>query len=225
MVRSVASRYCGLGLSLDDLVQEGCIGLLDAIDRYDPDRHVEFDAFARFRVRRAIKNALTDQGRLLRLPKHVVARQRLLARVEAAFLAAHGRPPTTSELAAASGLSERAVTESVNAPAVQISLDTDSRPTGVRLHDENVVDPEAHAATAEETALVRTAVEKLSPRDRHVIRCRYGLGSRALSVADVAADLGLSERRARSIEHDAVDELAAEMIPKLAVEERSRWRR
>lgn len=76
VVRRVASRYAGLGLPEDDLVQEGCLGLLDSIDRYDASRGVPFEAFARFRVRIAIRDALTARARLIRLPKHVSERLR-----------------------------------------------------------------------------------------------------------------------------------------------------
>ena len=88
LVRSVASRYRDLGLPFDDLVQEGSLGLLDAIDHYDPCRGPEFDSYARFRVRRAIRNALTDQARLIRLPKQVVERRRAIDRAEAKLTAA-----------------------------------------------------------------------------------------------------------------------------------------
>lgn len=73
LVRAVAARYAGLGLPLEDLVQEGCLGLLDAARRWDRTRGVPFEAFARFRVRIAIRDALTARSRLIRLPKHVVA--------------------------------------------------------------------------------------------------------------------------------------------------------
>lgn len=79
LVRSVASRYRNLGMPYDDLVQEGALGLLDAIERFDADRGVDFERFARFRVRRAIRNALTAQARLVRLPKHVVEERRAAA--------------------------------------------------------------------------------------------------------------------------------------------------
>ncbi len=83
LVRTVARRYEGLGLAADDLVQEGCLGLLDAIGRWDRTRGVPFEAFARFRVRVAIRDALTARARLIRLPKHVVELQRATGEAEA----------------------------------------------------------------------------------------------------------------------------------------------
>ena len=94
LVRSVAARYRDLGLPFDDLVQEGAIGLLDAIDHYDPGRGASFESYCRFRIRRAIKNALTDKARVIRLPKQLVERRRAIERAEAQLAAAAaGRTP------------------------------------------------------------------------------------------------------------------------------------
>ena len=91
LIRSLASRYQSYGLALDDLVQEGALGLLDAIDRYDPCRSASFETYARFRIRRAICDALTEQARLIRLPKHIVERRRALDRAEARLMATGSR--------------------------------------------------------------------------------------------------------------------------------------
>ena len=92
-VRSVALRYRNLGLSVDDLVQEGSIGLLEAIDRYEPERSPDFESYARFRIRRAIRNALTEQSRLIRLPKQIVERRRAIERAEANIKTANRSHP------------------------------------------------------------------------------------------------------------------------------------
>ena len=94
-VRQIASRYQGLGLPLEDLLQEGALGLLEAIDQYDPRRGASFETYARFRIRRAVRNALTEKGRLIRLPKQIVERRRALDQAEAELsAAASGRTPT-----------------------------------------------------------------------------------------------------------------------------------
>src|SRR4051794_27862075 len=85
-VRAIASRYDRMGLPLDDLVQEGSIGVMEAIERYDPARSDDFESYARFRIRRAIRNALTSRSRLIRLPKHVIERRRAVQRMDAAIL-------------------------------------------------------------------------------------------------------------------------------------------
>jgi RNA polymerase primary sigma factor len=215
LVRAVASRYRDLGLPFDDLVQEGALGLLDAIDRYDPSRGTEFEAFARFRVRRAIRNALTEQARLVRLPKQVVERQRMLARTQARLTSESGRAPTPAELAAATGLSLLSILEARTAAIAAISLDAPVAHDGSTLAnliaDSTAADPEGAALSAEEARLVRDAVAQLAPRSREIVSRHFGLDGGETAVATVALDLHLSERRTRTIERDALHQLASEL--------------
>ena len=217
LVRGIASRYRDLGMPFDDLVQEGSLGLLEAIDRYDPSRQTEFDAFARFRVRRAIRNALTDQARLVRLPRQVVERRLLLDRVEARLTAGKGHAPTPVELAAATALSLDAVLEARTATITPLSLDEPAAPDGSPLEglvaDALASDPEREALAADEAERVRNAVTRLSPRQRQIVSRHFGLDGRAKDVATVAAELHLSERRTRTIEQDALHQLADELEP------------
>jgi len=217
LVRSVASRYRDLGLPFDDLVQEGALGLLDAIDRYDGSRHTDFEAFARFRVRRAIRNALTEQARLVRLPKHVVERRRILARTEARLTRASGRAPTPIELAAATGLTPEAVVEARSAAITLVSLDAptaaDGSPLASMIADATVADPEREALRSERARFVRAAVARLAPRRREIVSRRFGLDGPEAKVGELALDLQLSERRTRTIEHDALHRLAVELEP------------
>jgi RNA polymerase sigma factor (sigma-70 family) len=217
LVRGVAARYRGLGIPYDDLVQEGALGLLEALDRYDASRGIAFDTFARFRVRRAILNALTRQARLIRLPKHVVERRRLLDRTEARLAAASGTPPTPADLAEATGLPVGAVLDLRAAPVAAVSLDRPVADDGAALEtliaDGSAADPEREALTHEAAEAIRGAVGRLSPRRREVIARRFGLDGEAASVADIAHDLHLSQRRTRTIEQDALHELALALEP------------
>jgi RNA polymerase primary sigma factor len=219
LIRAVASRYRDLGLPFDDLVQEGALGLLDAVERYNPSCDVDFEAFARFRVRRAIRNALTDQARLVRLPKQVVERRRLLALVEASLTASSGRPPTPTELATATGLSPAAVLEARSAGITPLSLDQAVAPDGSLLEglvaDEAALDPETEAISAERTRTLRAAVATLPARQRDVIAKRFGLDGDVVDIATLANELRLSQRRTRTIEHDGLHALAAELEPVL----------
>lgn len=214
LVRGVAWRYRGLGLPVDDLVQEGSLGLLDAIARYDPGRHSDFEAFARFRVRRAIKNALTDKARLVRLPKQIVERRRVVSRTAATLTAASGRAPRPVELATATGLSTAAVLEAQNAAIEPISLDALAEPDGSPLAalvvDAAAADPEHEALSREESQRVHDAVERLSPRQRTIVSRHFGLNGSEAGIASLASDLGLSERRTRTLESEALQTLALE---------------
>jgi RNA polymerase primary sigma factor len=215
LVRSVASHYQGLGLPFEDLVQEGSVGLLEAINRYDPGRHASFEAFARFRIRRAIRNALTEQARLVRLPKQIVDRRRLLDRAEARFATANGRAPTPEELARAAALPLAAVLDARSAAIVPLSLDGRATDDGATLEslvaDATASDPERDAIAADAAQRVRVAVAQLPRRQREIVSRHFGLDGSEEPIATVAADLHLSERRTRTIEHDALCRLASDL--------------
>ncbi len=163
LVRSVAARYASLGLPFDDLVQEGCVGLLEAIDRWDRARGVPFEAFARFRVRVAIRDALTARARLIRLPKHVVESQRLVD------------PP-----------------RAIAIPEVEAAVTQDT---------------EDEIVAREQQAAVDRAVDGLSPRQRIVIKHRYGFDGPEETLGQVAAELRLSRGRTLAIERQALARL------------------
>lgn len=218
LVRSVASRYRDLGLPFDDLVQEGSLGLLDAIDRYDPRHGSSFEAYARFRVRRAIRNALTDQTRLIRLPKQMVDRRRAIARAGARLAAnASGHPPTPAQLAADTGLSVAAVVDARSAGLAPISLDQPICPDGSSLEsvlaDPEAGDPELTAIEHEQAELLRAALGRLPARQRRIVTLRWGIGGDPLTNAEIATELKLSPRRAQEIGKDALYELRATLEP------------
>lgn len=214
LVRSVAARYRDLGLPFEDLVQEGSLGLLDAIDHYDPSRGAAFESYARFRIRRAIRNALTEQVRLIRLPKHVVERRRTVERAEARLTAANdGRRPTASQLAAVTGLSVTAVLEARTAGVAPTSLDVPVLPDGAPLEsavvDPAARDPELEALAHERTELLHTALARLPERQRRIVKRHFGLDGAPQTTVELAAELELSPRRTQAIERDALYELRA----------------
>lgn len=219
-VRAIARRYRDLGLPLDDLVQEGALGLLDSIDQYDAARGPEFDAYARFRVRRAIRNALTDKSRLIRLPKQVVERRRALDRADAHLTDARGIHPSRADLAEATGLALDAVQEARDLVPVVVSLDQVALPDGSALEslvaDDASPDPEVDAADREETELVDRAVAELPGRQREIVSRHFGLGREPEEIAEVAAELHLSQQRTRTIERDALFTLRARLEGKLS---------
>ena len=144
LVRAVAIRYRRYGLPLDDLVQEGSIGLLRAIDNCDPARGARFDVYARTCVRRAIANALSVQARVIRLPRPVVDRRRLVAKAVCG-LAAAGREPTSDAIAAETGLRVSDITGARNAASAPVSLDyppsRDGLPLEALISDPSAKDP------------------------------------------------------------------------------------
>lgn len=219
-VRSIAHRYRNLGLSVDDLEQEGAIGLLDSIDQYDASRGPEFDAYARFRVRRAIRNALTDKSRLIRLPKQIVERRRAIDRADERLTNVEGTHPSLAELADMTGLAPEAVAELRHLVPVVVSLDQAALPDGSPLEalvpDHASPDPEVDAARCEEAELIDRAVEELPPRQREIVSRHYGLGREPEKIAEVASELHLSQQRARTIERDALFALRDQLEDRLS---------
>jgi RNA polymerase nonessential primary-like sigma factor len=207
-VRAIASRYRNLGLPLDDLVQEGAIGLLDAIEHFDDERRTDFEVYARFRIRRAIRNALTDKSRLIRLPKEIVERRRALGRAASRLTTADGVPPSARELAELTGLPVETVRETLDLNPNVVSLDQVVLPDGSTLEelvqDEASPDPVTDVVEREEIELVDRAVGELPERQREIVMRHFGLNREAEEIAQVAAELHLSQQRARTIERDAL---------------------
>jgi RNA polymerase sigma factor (sigma-70 family) len=225
-IRSIAVRYRDFGLPLDDLVQEGSLGLLEAIDQYEPVRSADFDAYARFRIRRAMRNALTSQSRLIRLPKQIVERRRAIERATADLKASTGRSPTPKEVAIATGLSTEAVTAARGLGLPPLSLDEptleDGSMLGSVVADGSTPDPESAAVAHEEVRAIDDAVDTLPDRQRVVVQRHFGFGYEPQEIGEVAATLHVSQQRVRTIKRDALYALEDELEP--IVSPRSRRR-
>lgn len=212
LVRSVAYSYRDFGLSFDDLVQEGAIGLLTAIDHYDPDRGSSFETYARFRIRRAIRNSLTEKARLIRLPKQVVERRRTIEQAEARLAAAAGgRTPSPAEIATATGLSVRCVEDARSASMATVSLDEPVLPDGAPLASlvagSLADDPELRLLEQEQKKRLATALADLPELQRRIVLSRWGIGEAPLPNGVLATKLSLSPRRTQTICRDALYEL------------------
>ena len=218
LVRSVAARYRDLGLPFDDLVQEGAIGLLDAIDHYDPGRGASFESYSRFRIRRAIRNALTEKARVIRLPKQVVERRRAIERAEAKLAAAAaGRTPAPAEIASVTGLSVASVKDARSASVATVSLDEPVLPDGSPLEglvaDPRAADPELKLLEREQTKLLAAALADLPERQRQIVSCKWGIGEASMPNRVLASKLSLSPRRTQTIGRDALYELRKALDP------------
>jgi RNA polymerase primary sigma factor len=209
LVHSVAHRYRNLGLPYEDLVQEGAIGLLDAIERFDPGRRAAFATYAYWRIRQAITHAITSEGHVVRLPKQIIERRRRIA-AAAAALANEGRDHSLSGVARATGLQRDSVQEALAAPFNVTSLDEpyeDGTPLEGRIADEAVRDPALEALENVEADRLGAALEQLSSRKRHVVMHHFGIGQAPETLADVGAALHVSAQRARALEREALCEL------------------
>lgn len=217
VVRTIAAGYTGNGLAFDDLCQEGAIGLLDAMAHYDPSRDRSFEPYARFRIRRAIKSGLTDQARLIRLPKHVVEHRRTISRAEVRLLA-KGDVTTPETVAGETGLPVASVRAARAAPLTLLSLDASGTVEGPSvastLADPNAGDPADEVVLGERVDLLERTIARLPNQQRQVVARRFGLGAQPpVSARALAADLKLSPRRTQAIARDALDTLRRELEP------------
>lgn len=212
LVRSIASRYRNLGVPEEDLVQEGAIGLLKAVDEYDPARGTSFSTYAFWRIRAAVTHAVTARGSLVRIPRPLLERRR---RVRAARdrLTQTGRRPSLGELATATSLPSAAVAEAL-APCSVLSLDQplpDGTVLGERLTGRDDAQPEARAVGAHERRALRAALRRLRPRKQAIVERHYGIDGTPETLVEIASDLHLSPERTRALKDEALRELAADL--------------
>lgn len=212
LVVSIAKHYRWSRVALLDLVQAGNLGLIHAVETFDPERGVRFSTYATWCIRRGIGREILDAGHTIRVPVHVAQHLSELHRTSAALELELARAPSTAELAAALGWSVLEVDDLRTVPPDPASLD--GRPDGTALHVDEVVadpdgaDPEAIVATEDVAVRIRSFVDGLDPRDRTVLELRYGLHDSApRSCIEVAHVLGVSPSEVRRLERHAIGTL------------------
>jgi RNA polymerase primary sigma factor len=214
LVRSIAFRYRELGLPVEDLVQEGAIGVLAAIDDYDASRGTSFSTYAFWRVRAAVTHALSAQGQLVRIPRPALERRTQVAQARTTLRRA-AREPSVAELADATALPPAAVAEAL-VPMRVVSLDvslTDGTPLRDSLADESAPSPESLLVRSEQTRALRDAIGRLPGRKQGIVSRHFGLDGKPEKLTEIAGDLHLSAERTRALKDEALRELAADMAP------------
>ncbi|HEY1304324.1 MAG TPA: sigma-70 family RNA polymerase sigma factor [Vicinamibacterales bacterium] len=211
LVVSVAKRYRQTNLSLLDLVQEGNLGLMRAVDRFQYRRGFKFSTYATWWIRQAITHAIADSGRTIRLPAHVVDCLNQIAKARRALFVELGRDPTIQEIATRIRIPVETVIIAMRSSAPTASLDSpvaeDVR-FGDLLPDTTTPSPEARLASKDTLKRAWRALAMLTERERRVIKLRYGLiGSRKHTLAEIGERLGLTRERVRQIEHLALQRL------------------
>lgn len=213
LVVSLARHYQGCGLSYQDLIQEGNIGLIKAAEKFDVSKGFRFSTYASWWIKQAISRAIADQSRTIRIPVHMTENINKFKKTERELLSQLNREPKIKEIADAMGISEKQAKEIQSYIVEPTSLDIqvgddDDTTIGSFIEDTHFVNPESAYIKESNGDIVNAVLDTLSDREANILRLRFGIGGKkAMTLEEVGKEYGLTRERIRQIEAKALRKL------------------
>lgn len=213
LVVSLARHYQGCGLSYQDLIQEGNIGLIKAAEKFDLSKGFRFSTYASWWIKQALSRAIADQSRTIRIPVHMTENINKFKKIERQLLSELNREPTVKEIAKEMGVSEKQAKEIQSYIVEPTSLDIqvgddDDTTIGSFVEDTNFVNPETAYIQESNGDVVNAVLDTLNEREANILRLRFGIGrDKAMTLEEVGREYDLTRERIRQIEAKALRKL------------------